>query len=183
MNTKYAPGTGPCIAPQIKKEPVDCNQLLTIDLSTYLANYNQGKSPLNTASNIETLMTAGMTYNVDPLFLVALAVAESQAGMNLTWGPYNAWNIRARGPEYEGKGKKPPYTGWTEAINAVTDLIAGSQYFGAGLTTTETLYKTYEGTNYRKGLRNVNTALRQMHGDLNVLTNPCNPANLRQPNN
>jgi RHS repeat-associated protein len=176
-------GGGPVsVTPPPDPPPPDCNQILTDDISTYLVGYDGGASPLNTSANIQGLASAGMTYDVDPRFIVALAVAESQAGTKLTWGPYNAWNIRSRSPGYKGKGKKPPYTSWGQAIDAVNDLIAGSQYFGAGLTTTSTIYPTYQGPGYETGLGNLNTALGQMHGNQNILTDPCNPSNQRLPN-
>ena len=145
--------SGPAAAP-----PPDCNQILTNDITSYLNSYDGGKSPLDTNANIQALVSAGMTYDVDPRFIVALAVAESSAGINLTWGPYNAWNIRARSPNYTGPGKKPPYTSWEQAINAVNDLISGGQYFGAGLTTTSTIYPLYQGPGYEQGLNNINTS-------------------------
>jgi hypothetical protein len=123
-----------------------------------------------------------MQYDVDPRFIVALAVAETQAGTNMNWGPYNAWNIRARWPGYTGAGKKPPYTSWSQSIQAINDLISGSAYFGAGLTTTSAIYALYQGPGGETGLANLNTALGQMQGTQNALTDPCNPKNLRSPN-
>jgi RHS repeat-associated protein len=160
----------------------DCDQILTADLSGFLGGYDGGTSPLDSAANIQTLVSAGMQYDVDPRFIVALSVAESQAGTHLTWGPYNAWNIRARNPNYQGSGKQPPYTSWSQSINGVTGLIAGRQYFKAGLTATSTIYSKYQGPGYQTGLGNLNTALGQMYGNQNVLTDPCNPLNLRPPN-
>ena len=157
----------------------DCAQILTADITQYLGSYG---GPLNSPQNIQTLVQDGMQYDVDPRFIVALAIAESQGGKNLQWGPYNAWGIRARNPGYRGPGKKPPYTSWTQAINAVNDLIAGRQYFGAGLTTTTTIYALFQGPGDALGLGNLNTALGQMQGNQNMLTDPCNPKNLRSPN-
>jgi RHS repeat-associated protein len=162
--------------------PPPCNQVLTDDISAYLGSYDGGKSPLDTTANIQELVSAGMDYDVDPRFIVALAVAETQAGTNMKWGPFNAWNVRARNPKYKGKGKKPAYTSWTQAIDAVNDLIAGSYYFGAGRTTTSAIYPAYEGPNYQVGLGNLNTALGQMHGNQNNVTDPCSPVNPRSPN-
>jgi RHS repeat-associated protein len=159
----------------------DCNGVLRNDVSTYLSGYDGGASPLNTTANIQELVSAGMTYDVDPRFIVALAVAESSAGINLTWGPFNAWNIRARSPSYTGSGKKPPYTSWGEAIDAVNDLIGGSLYFGSGLTATNTIYPVYQGPGYGTGLGNLNTALGQMGGDPSNVTDPCNSKNVRNP--
>ena len=87
-----------------------------------------------------------------------------------------------RNPNYKGPNKQPAYTSWSQSINGVSGLIGGPQYFGAGLTTTTTIYQVYEGPNFKKGLVNVNTALGQMHGNQSVLTDPCNPQNLRAPN-
>jgi RHS repeat-associated protein len=157
----------------------DCTQILTADITQYLGSYG---GPLNTTANIQTLVQDGMQYDVDPRFIVALAIAESQGGKNLKWGPYNAWGIRARNPRYRGPGKKPPYKSWGQSIGAVNDLIAGGQYFGAGLTTTGTIYPVYQGPGYQVGLDNINTALGQMQGNQNLLTDPCNSKNLRSPN-
>ncbi len=116
-----------------------------------------------------------MNYDVDPRFIVALSVAESQAGTNLTWGAYNAWNNAAYKPPNQ------PYTSWDQAITSVA-LLADKYISGNGLTDTTSFYKTYEGKNYQTGLRNLNGALSQMDGDKKDLTDPCNPANLREPN-
>jgi hypothetical protein len=162
--------------------PPDCAQILTTDVTSYLASYDGSASPLNTTTNVQALITDGMDSDVDPRFIVALAVAETQAGTNMKWGPYNAWNIRARWPGYKGRGKKPPYSSWSQSIQAVNDLISGRQYFGAGLTTTSAIYAVYQGPNDAVGLGNLNTALGQMRGTQNALTDPCNPKNLRSPN-
>ena len=160
----------------------DCNQVLSDDVSGFLAGYDGGKSPLGTTANIQELLAVGMQYNVDPRFIVVLSVAESQAGTNMKWGDFNAWNVRARNPGYKGKGMKPPYTSWGQSINAINDLISGRQYFGAGLTTTSTIYELFEGPGFDVGLKNVNKALGQMHGNQSALTDPCNSQNLRLPN-
>ena len=162
--------------------PPTCDQVLTADITTYLASYDGGTSPLNTAGNIETLVDFGMEDNVDPRFITALAVAETQAGINMNWGPFNAWDIRVRNPKYTGPGKQPAYTSWSQSIGGITGLIAGPQYFGLGLTTTSTIYAKFEGPGYQKGLGNLNTAVGQMSGSQNALTDPCDANNLRQPN-
>jgi hypothetical protein len=123
-----------------------------------------------------------MNDDVDPRFIVALAVAETQAGINMNWGPFNAWDIRVRNPSYSGPHKQPPYTSWTQSINGITGLIAGSQYFGSGLNTTAKIYPVFQGPAYQTGLDNLNTALGQMHGNQIALTDPCNPGNFRAPN-
>jgi hypothetical protein len=120
-----------------------------------------------------------MISDVDPRFIVALAVAETQAGINMNWGPYNAWDNGNRSP---GPGHLPPYKAWAQSISAINSLIAGTKYFGANLTTTSTLYPRYQGPGYQTGLKNLNTALEQMGGDVNKLTDPCNPLNERAPN-
>jgi RHS repeat-associated protein len=163
-------------------EQLSCDLILNDDISEFLASYDGGASPLNTPGNIQALEDAGMSDDVDPRFIVALSVAESSAGTHLTWGPYNAWNIRVRNPAYNGPHKQPEYTSWTQAIDGVTGLIAGRQYFGSGLTTTGTIYPTYQGKGYQKGLKNLNTALGEMFGNQNLLTDPCNAKNLRDPN-
>jgi hypothetical protein len=168
--------------PTAPTTPPPCAPILTADITTYLAKYEGGTSPLNTPLNIETLVSLGMSDDVDPRFIVALAVAESQAGTDIKWGPFNAWSIRVRNPGYKGPNKQPPYTSWTESISGVTGLVAGSSYFGAGLTTTTAIYKLYEGPNDQTGLTNLNTALGQMAGSQTELTDPCNPSNLRPPN-
>ena len=63
-------------------------------------------------------------------------------------------------------------------------MIAGRNYFGAGLTTTSSIYYG-RYCNPNEGvcsLGTLNSALAQMHGDPNALTDPCNSANLRAPN-
>ena len=90
----------------------------------------------------------------------------------LTWGPYNAWNIRVRNPNYKGPGKQPAYTSWSQAINGVTGLIAGPLYFGAGRTTTSTIYPTYQGP-YPGRLARVCQRERRLHRVLpRILAHP-----------
>jgi RHS repeat-associated protein len=150
-----------------------CDDILTQDITTFLGVYDGGASPLNTSQNIQTLVADGMKYDVDPRFIVALAVAETQAGTNMNWGPFNAWDIRTHNPNYQGRGKQPPYTSWSQAINGVNSLIAGKLYFGSGLYAASTIYPKYQGPGYQTGLNNLNTALGQMLGNPNNVTDPC----------
>jgi RHS repeat-associated protein len=81
----YVPVPVSTPAPTPNPKP-DCNQILSGDINAYLGSYHNGASPLNTSANIQALVSAGMNYDVDPRFIVALSVAESGAGTNLTWG-------------------------------------------------------------------------------------------------
>jgi hypothetical protein len=150
--------------------------VLEADIANYLGAYRGGTSPLYNWSNIDALVQQGMNYDVDPRFIVALAVAETQAGTNLNpqWGPYNAWNVSSA---------KPPktYGSWNQAITDVTDLA--DSYLSNDLTNTKSFYKVYEGTtNYGTGLKNLNAALTSMGGSKTDLTDPCNSFNPRSPN-
>ncbi len=178
----FDPGPNPAcyapVPPTLPPPPAqpDCNAVLVADIANYLGAYRNATSPLYTWDNMDALVNAGMNYDVDPRFIVALSVAETQAGTNLNpkWGPYNAWNVSS--------GKPPnSYTSWGQAITAVT-MLADS-YLANGFTNTTSFYKYYEHTsNYRTGLRNLNSALAQMDGSKNDLTDPCSPLNPRPPN-
>jgi len=174
MDPGCGPVSGPGPAPS-GPPSVSCNQVVEADIENYLGAYRGGTSPLYTPSNVDALVAAGMTYDVDPRLIVAIAVAETQAGTNLNpnWGPYNAWNVSSA---------KPPdtYSSWNQAIDDVTDLA--DNYLGNGLTNTASFYKLYAGKGYRTGLKNVNAALTSMGGNTGTLTDPCNPFNPRSPN-
>lgn len=161
---------GPPTPPPPPPAPVagpDCTQTLTAEITKELGFYSGGASPLNTSQNIQALIQAGATADVDPRFLAALAGAESGFGIHITWGPYNAWNNAAHRPP------NSPYGSWTQAINGVANLIAGRLYFGSGLTTTYTIYPRYQGPGYQTGLKNLNSFLTAMGGNPNLLTDPC----------
>jgi hypothetical protein len=127
----------------------------------------------------------GWFWTPDPRLIVALALAETQGGTNMNWGPYNAWNIGVRNPNYKGPNKQPPYSGWDQSIAGISTMIGTSTlYLGSNPNmTTAQLYKKCETTKkYKRGLGNLNTALAQMGGSEGALTNSCNPKNLRSPN-
>jgi len=162
----------------------ECNSELESDIFAYLyanpkyaapAMRQKVYSPL--IPWIATIVADSFANDVDPRFIVALACAESSCGVNLTWGPYNAWNNsnhRAPWPF-----NKPSYTGWADAIADVTRLIGGRSYIGAGLLSTGPIpgdpgiYPTYQGPGYVTGLNNLNTALQAMGGNIYDVRNPC----------
>ncbi len=152
-----------------------CDDVLTAEITTELSTYRGGTSPLDTTANIQALVAAGDQDDVDPRFITALAGAESQMGTNITWGPYEAWNVSPHRTVYPNNGKRhpqhQPYTSWNQAINDVTSLA--NSYLANGLTTTATFYPLYQGPGFEKGLKNVNFFLTAMGGNVNSLTDPC----------
>jgi hypothetical protein len=145
--TPTAPG---CSPPQ-----PTCDDILTGDITSYLAGYANGVSPLSTSANIQSLVSVGLADNVDPRLVVALAVAETSAGQNMNWGAYNAWN-----------NGHQSYSGWAAAIAGVTNNL-NINYIGVGLTNTTTLYAKYEATKgkvHDRQLGVLNGALTKMGG-------------------
>jgi RHS repeat-associated protein len=160
-------------ATSVSESIPDCNTVLASDISTYLSSYDSGKTPLNTAGNIQTLVAVGYADDVDPRLVVALAVAETSGGQNMNWGTYNAWN-----------NGHQSYGSWADAIAGVTKNLANN-YLGAGIMDTTALYKKYEATTgkvHERQLGVLDGALKSMRGSPTALTDPCNPLNLRSPN-
>lgn len=73
-------------------------------------------SPL--AERSETIVEAGVEHDVDPRVVVAIAVAESNAGERLPSGSHNAWGWGGSGPHGLAH-----WDSWEESIDAYTERL------------------------------------------------------------
>src|ERR1039458_6735123 len=71
-STYVPPSVGGKSTPPAPAQP-DCNAVLEADIANYLGAYRSATSPLYTWDNMDALVNAGMFYDVDPRFIVALS--------------------------------------------------------------------------------------------------------------
>jgi len=83
---------------------------------------------------------------VEDRFIVALAGAESTCGKNTsaTWDQYNARSDSTHCAILAGDCQKVnPFATFSQALLAAINNIIDKNYFNAGLTTTDAIYKKY----------------------------------------
>jgi hypothetical protein len=112
-------------------------------LDAFLAQYD---SPM--AGTGATFIAEGQLYGVDPVFLVAIAGAETSFGKQLysrngDQCAYNAFNWF-----YGPTRPASDFTSWDEAVSRVAEGLAGPLYHGAGLVSVDAIAPRYcpEGT-------------------------------------
>jgi hypothetical protein len=107
-----------------------------------------------------------MRNNLEPRVLVSIAGAETEFGINITWGAYNAWNWG-----YNLKDRKnSPFPSYFRGMYAVTSGLVRNY----DLSNTATMYARYcSGPDCVNGLRNINQFMREQGADPNYLEFPC----------
>lgn len=85
---------------------------------------------------------------VNALFTIAVAIQEHGwngiVGINTTSGNYGNWNVfNIEGSPNSSNGRWKDYTSLTNAFEGFADLIMGSGYYGAGLTTPSKIGNRY----------------------------------------
>ena len=90
-----------------------------------------------------TFVAEGSEHGVDPVFLVAIAGAETSFGQQLysedgDQCTYNAFNW-FYGPTWP----QSDFTSWDEAIARVAEGLGGSLYYGAGLFSVDAIAPKY----------------------------------------
>jgi hypothetical protein len=112
-----------------------------------------------------------MSYDVNPLFMVALAGAESQFGRNTnsSWGMFNPFgNGTARGAK-----------SWSDAISITTEMIDrlyldASWASGPGFGNARDLYRRYEAESvWERGYKNLSTFMAELGASETQLRYPC----------
>ena len=127
-----------------------------------------------------TFVAEGREHGVDPAFLVAIAGAESSFGELLysengdqcTYNAFN-WFYGATWPQSD-------FGSWDEAIGRVAEGLAGSLYYGAGLSSVDAIAPRYCPDGTANWVNNVKSFMTQLGGDpadtrLAVETSPLPP--------
>ena len=161
----FAPISVLHLAPPKAKIPApDCEDLLTIEISGYLAMHG---SPL--ASLAGQFVSQGANNNVDPRFLVALSRAESTWGESLTakQGPNNAWSVNTH-----------YYGGYPSFSDALTDIAhtlgTDPRYISGGNITAAGVYDTYNpGYDPDYFTKTIGADMSALGGNLSDVRFPC----------
>ena len=125
----------------------------------------------------------GQLYGVDPVFLVAIAGAESSFGKQLYSKDgdectYNAFNW-FYGPTWPTSD----FTSWDQAIARVAEGLGGSLYYGAGLVSVDAIAPRYCPDGTAQWVANVKAFMTQLGGnpdDTRVAGSPRPPAPRRR---
>jgi prophage tail gpP-like protein len=125
------------------------------------------------AGHGSTFVSAGVTWNVDPRLMVAIAGAETSFGTDPKAANdvahFNAW----------GYGPHNQFTSWDNAINTITSDL-GRNYINAGKTTVALIGATWapggaanDPTDLNSNwVNNTSGFLRALDGDPDDVTNP-----------
>ncbi len=129
-------------------------------LDTFLA---QHASPMTGSG--ATFIREGQEHGVDPVFLVAIAGAETSFGEflyseNGDQCTYNAFNW-FYGPTWPTSD----FTSWDEAIARVAEGLSGGLYHGAGLISVDAIAPTYCPDGTDQWVANVKAFMSELGGD------------------
>ena len=123
----------------------------------------QHDSPM--AGTGATFVAEGQMYGVDPVFLVAIAGAETSFGRELyssggDQSAYNAFNW-FYGPTWP----ESDFTSWDDAIAQVAEGLGGPLYYGAGLVSVDAIAPRYCPDGTAQWVANVKAFMLQLGGD------------------
>jgi hypothetical protein len=129
-------------------------------LDTFLALH---ASPL--AGTGDTFIAEGLAHGVNPVFLVAIAGAETSFGdflysVNGDVCTYNAFNW-FYGPTWPTSD----FTSWEEGIARVAEGLSGPLYYGAGLYSVDAIAPTYCPDGTAAWIANVKAFMSELGGD------------------
>jgi hypothetical protein len=129
-------------------------------LDAFLAQHG---SPM--AGTGAVFVAEGQLYGVDPVFLVAIAGAETSFGRQLyskdgDQSAYNAFNWFF-GPTWPGSD----FTSWEEAIARVAEGLGGELYYGAGLVSVDAIAPKYCPDGTAEWVANVKAFMAQLGGN------------------
>lgn len=131
-------------------------------IDTYLAGKG---SPIS--GNGAIFFSSGVTYNVDPRLIVAIAGAESRFGTMWAACPqsgFNAWSWMYRRPCSDA-----PFTSFGNGIQTVTKYIRKS-YLNKGYTSIADISTVYCTAGCNDWIPDVTTFYKQQAGDVTDLT-------------
>jgi hypothetical protein len=135
------------------------------DAAAIDAFLTQHDSPM--AGTGAVFVAEGQLYGVDPVFLVAIAGAETSFGKQLyskdgDQCTYNAFNWFF-GPTWPSSD----FSSWDQAISRVAEGLGGSLYHGAGLVSVDAIAPKYCPDGTAQWVANVKTFMTQLGGDPN----------------
>jgi len=112
-----------------------------------------------------TFVAAGQQNGVDPAFLVAIAGAESsfgrflysQGGDQCTYNAFN-WFFGATWPQSD-------FASWSDGIERVAQGLAGSLYYGSGLSSVQAIAPRYCPDGTANWVANVTSFMIQLGGN------------------
>jgi hypothetical protein len=130
------------------------------DLDAFLTQHD---SPM--AGTGATFLAEGQMYGVDPVFLVAIAGAETSFGKQLysrdgDQCEYNAFNW-FYGPTWP----ESDFTSWDAAIARVAEGLGGPAYHGMGLVSVDAIAPKYCPDGTDQWVTNVKTFMVQLGGN------------------
>ena len=141
-------------------EPYD--EQLGSKIDTYLAGKG---SPIS--GNGDAFFTSGVTYNVDPRLIVAIAGAESSFGTQWAACPasgFNAWSWF-----YNGNCHDSPFSSFADGIQTVTKFMRRS-YLNKGRISIPLIEKKYCASGCDSWVPNVTKFYTELGGDTTALT-------------
>ena len=140
--------------------PVAAADTSPAEIDAFLAQHD---SPM--AGTGATFVAEGQMYGVDPVFLVAIAGAETSFGTQLyskngDQCEYNAFNW-FYGPTWP----ESDFTSWDEAIARVAEGLGGPAYYGMGLISVDAIAPKYCPDGTEQWVANVKMFMLQLGGN------------------
>lgn len=132
----------------------------------FLNSYLSGKnSPM--ADQGPNYMTVCQTYDIDPRFLIAISGAETQFGINVTWGRFNAWNWG-----WNVKHQKhSPFSSWEAGMTSVAHNLTKSTSL-YNLSSASSMYDRYCRGACTAGHRDLHVFMAELGADESALGFP-----------
>jgi hypothetical protein len=146
-------------------------------IDNYLKNYvgmSGSGSPLLTGlspTGGQYMIAQAQQTGVDPSLVLGICRSESSTATNpnLNGGRFNIFGNSAHFEFFASNGKKTNYVLYTSYADATSDAFALlQQYITAGLTTTDTIYKKYEGeASWQQNVPAIKATQQRLTGDPN----------------
>ena len=115
----------------------------------------------------QNYMEVCQQYDIDPRFLIALSCAETQFGLNITWGRFNAWNWGWNTRHQHNS----PFDSWRSGMTSVAKNLRKETSL-YDLSSVATMYSLYCKGDCTKGRRNIHTVMAEFGADETALGFP-----------
>jgi hypothetical protein len=133
------------------------------DAATLDAFLTQHDSPM--AGTGAVFVAEGQLYGVDPVFLVAIAGAETGFGKMLYSEDGDQCTFNAFNWFYGPSWPTSDFTSWDQAIARVAEGLGGTLYHGAGLVSVDAIAPRYCPDGTEQWVANVKAFMLQLGGD------------------